>query len=341
MKCMRYEETLTPGNAVMQADHNMRLGSSSAINNTWSKIQPYNRHIGIAIWLGLLLAAPFMVINEYLATNPAILLGWVALFFIIPFTAFKSLPSLRQLGLLLMTTLIIAAPFFLVNACLHAHHMMTLGSAGLTQTEIPAEQMRVLWLSLVLGDILAFMSLAVATVITFNVMRSGGTNGLMKQMFLELLRLLTTIRFWLFAAAQIIIFAIINLPSGAQKLTGMLLFGLSIFLLLRFQKRTTSVHAQNFSKTGWPDRIAITLALISIPALFILLNGFIDYLILMQMDMSATHLLNWFEQGSPMPGFLAISTAKFMSQWLNIWPMYLLLCTALASCPGIINQPEN
>jgi len=276
-----------------------------------------------------LLCAPFMVATEILADNQTILVLWLILLFIAPLFVFNGLLKAYQFGLLMLTTLFLAAPFFILNAMLHAHHMMTLGSAGLTQTEIPLEQMRVLWLSLVFGDTISFISFSIATLIIFSY-AGEPRNGFIRHAFEQLVRLFLNIRFWLFAIAQIIIFAMINSPSGPQKIIGMLLFGCSVFLLFFFHDRKASIRGAHWHQPKGSRRFSIVLVILSVPVLYVLLNGFADYFVLMLTDRVAAHFVDWFDPGSSMPGFVAISSAKFVSLWLNLWPMYLLLCASLS-----------
>ncbi|CAN5398583.1 hypothetical protein BH11PSE11_BH11PSE11_14320 [soil metagenome] len=242
----------------------------------------------------------------------------------------------RQLGRMLGFTLLIAAPFFILNAIVHAHHMMTLGSAGLTQTEIPVEQMRVLWLSLVLGDTLAFVTLSISTFILLKHIWGTEHRSIIRLALRELGQLLCSLRFWPFVLVQLFVFILINSPSGDLKIGGMLLFGASVLMLFAAHDRAAPAHGARLQLrwTGW---LSLVLVLISFAVLYVLLNGFADYLLLMMMDMGAAKLLDWFQPGSPVLPFTAIFAAKFISQWFNLLPMALLACTysAIRGTPAV------
>jgi len=327
---MQYEENLNQNNTRTASRVAPTIEPGALQHGAWlSRFGEYPHVISLALWCILLLCAPLMVVTEVLADSQTILALWLALLFITPLFAFSGLLKAYQFGLLILVTLFLVAPFFILNAMLHAHHMMTLGSAGLTQTEIPLEQMRVLWLSLVLGDTLSFISLSAAALIVFSHVNSESRSGFIRHSFEQLVRLLLNIRFWLFAIAQVIIFAMINSPSGSQKIIGMLLFGGSVLLLFFFHDRKASVPGAYSHHSKGSKRFSIVLAILSVPVLYVLLNGFVDYFVMMLTDKVAAHFVDWFEPNSSMPGFVAVSSAKFISLWLNLWPMYLLLCASL------------
>jgi hypothetical protein len=324
---MQYEENLNPNIAKTESQTTPALEQGTAQLGRWlSRIGQYRRGIGNVVWLILLLCTPLMLFSE---APPIILILWVGLLFITPFFVLSGLMKAQQFGLLLLSTLLLAVPFLILNAMIHAHHMMTLGSAGLTQTEIPLEQMRVLWLSLVAGDTISFLAVTIASLIIFTYACKAQQGGFIRHSLMQLVQLVVNIRFWIFAIAQVIIFALINSPDTPYKMIGMLLFGCSVLLLFFFQGRKISMPGKSLQQSAASKRFSIALVILSVPVLYVLLNGYVDYFALMLTDKASMNIVGWFEPGSPMPGFVAISTAKFMSQLLNLWPMCLLLCASL------------
>ena len=145
-------------------------------------------------------------------------------------------------GQLMTITLLLAAPFFLINGIANAHHMMTLGEAAMTGNEIPIEQMRLLWGSLVLADSTSFIALAATGWVMLTIVCDWSTDRQKMTAALrrELPRLARSIAFWIFAVAQLFIFALINTPDGRFKLSGMALLATGMLLLL------TPVMARQF-----------------------------------------------------------------------------------------------
>jgi hypothetical protein len=230
-------------------------------------------------------------------------------------------------GLLLMAMLFLASPSFILNGLLHAHDMMTKGSAALTQSEIPVEQLRVLWLSLVCGDVLGFVALAVFTLVIFKYLHREGPTGFTRSALKTLGQLGISLSFWLFFVVQIVVFAMINSPDGGAKIGGMLLYAVSILLLLASLDRNAPLRGTRLRQMTWLGWLNLVFILITFPILFILLNGIADYLLLVLMDMGAARLLDYFEPNSPVLPFGAIALTKFISQWFNLLTMALLLCT--------------
>jgi hypothetical protein len=232
----------------------------------------------------------------------------------------------RRIGPLLGFTLAVAAPFFLINGGLHAHHMMTLGGASLNQIEIPADQMRMLWLSLALGDAVSFVALALVALLMAMRLVSDKPIAVLQ----VLGRALRSISFWLFALGQIVVFALVNSGDGRLKIGGMVLYALSVLFFLAIQDRDAPAYGKRLSQLRWTGWLSIILVLAIFPVLFILLNGIVDYIMLMYMDQAAAMLLNLFPPGSPILPYGTITLTKFLSQWLNLLPTTLLLCTYLS-----------
>lgn len=327
---MQYEKELIVVSQGLKSETTMNVDSKPADSSTWeATFKESRRPIALLLWAALLLLAPFLLFNGILAENQTVLLSWIVLLFIAPFFVFFGLLHARHIRLLLMSTLLLAAPFFILNGLLHAHDMMTKGSAGITQTEIPLDQLRVLWLSLVLGDTLSFIALAISTLMIFKYLCSEQQTGFVRHVLRELGQLGRSLWFWLFVIVQVIVFVMINSPDGRFKIGGMLMFVCSVLLLLASQDRNAPAGGKRLRSLGWTGWLSLVLVIVSFPILFILLNGFADYLLLMLSDKAAAKLVDLFEPGSPMLGFTAITAAKFVSQWLNLWPMTLILCAGL------------
>jgi hypothetical protein len=233
---------------------------------------------------------------------------------------------LRDRVPLFRVTLLLAGPFFILDGLVSANHMMTLGGAMMTGSDIPLEQMRLLWGSTVLADSLAFSMLCGAAVILFRCMaaqRPASTRVLLRR---EIPALLGSWRFWLFALFQFMVFAFINTPDGRFKLPGMALAALGAFLLWR----THDVRDGKAAPLNWKAWMCVLWAVLTFPVLFILFNGYAHALLLMAIDQAGQQLLFLFEPASPLLPFGIITLARFISQWFNLVPVLFLLFSYLA-----------
>ena len=238
----------------------------------------------------------------------------------------------RHAGLLAWATLLMAVPFFILNGLASARHIMTLGGASITGTEISDPQMRILWGGLVGGDSLVSIALTVAVLLILKYLTASPEGGFARHVRNQLPRLFLSLGFWLFVIAQIVVFAMINSPDGRLKIAGLVLLGCSVLILLSSQDRDAPAYGKRLRQLTWGGWISLVFVVLTIPLLYILLNGYANFILLMLTDFGAqkaAHFMN-LDLQSPILPYSVITLSKFLSQWLNLLPMALLLSTCLA-----------
>lgn len=249
----------------------------------------------------------------------------------------------RHASLLMWATLFVAMPFFVLNGLASARHIMTLGGASMMGTEISGEQMRILWGSQVGGDSLASIALATAVLLVLKYLTGPYEDSFARYARNELRRLFLSAGFWLFAVAQVLVFIMINSPDGRLKIAGMALLGCSVLLLLGSQDRDAPAYGRRLRQLTWGGWFSLASVLLTIPLLYIFFNGYINAVLLMLADFGAqkiVHLLG-LDLQSPLLPYGVITVSKFLSQWLNLLPMVLLLCTCLALRGTTSNADET
>lgn len=245
----------------------------------------------------------------------------------------------RHAGLIICTTLLVAGPFFVINGLVNANHMMWLGGAAMTGSEIPLDEMRLLWGSVVGGDSLAFIALAIAGLLLLKHLHNPQQTGFGRHVRVELPRLLGSAWFWLFVALQIVFFAMINTPDGRFKLSGMALFAGSVLMLWSSQDREAPAYGKRLRRLGWKGWLSLAFVVLTFPVLYILFNGYLNNLLLMLVDLGGQQIMHLFSPTSAALPFCIITLSKFLSQWFNLLPMALLLSAYLAT-RGALPAPE-
>jgi hypothetical protein len=238
----------------------------------------------------------------------------------------------RHAGLLISATLCMAAPFFLLNGLASARHIMALGGAAMMGIEIPDDQMQVLWGGLVGGDTLVSVALAVTILLLFKYLTARPAGGFARHVRTQLPPLFCTAGFWLFAIAQILVSGMIHSSDGRLKILGMLLLGCSVLILLNSQHHEAPAYGRPLRLLTWSGWLSSAFVVLTIPLLYILFNGYVNTVLLMLADLGAqklAHRLN-LDLQSPVLPYSVITLSRFVSQWLNLLPMTLLLSTCLA-----------
>lgn len=248
----------------------------------------------------------------------------------------------RHAGLLMWTTLFMAVPFFILNGLANARHIMTLGGASMMGTEISGEQMRMLWGSLVGGDSLVSIALSLTVLLVLKYLTGQPGEGFARHARNELPRLFRSAGFWLFVIAQVLVFVMINSPDGRLKIAGMALLGCSVLLWLSSQDREAPAYGKRLRQLTWGGWLSLASVLLTIPLLYIFLNGYVNAILLMLADFGAQKIVYWLnlDLQSPLLPYSVITVSKFVSQWLNLLPMALLLSTCLA-LRGKTSTPEQ
>jgi hypothetical protein len=140
---------------------------------------------------------------------------------------------------------------------------------------------------------------------------------------------LSSLWFWLFAVMQFIFFAMISLPDGRFKLSGMALVAVSILMLWSSQDRGAA-FGKRLAGAGWKSWVRLALVVITFPLLYILVNGYLHYVLLMLVDLAGQQIMPLFSPASAVLPFGIITLAKFLSLCFNLLPITLLLSTYLA-----------
>jgi hypothetical protein len=231
---------------------------------------------------------------------------------------------------MLLAMLLLAAPFFILAGLANAYQMMAFGSAAMSGAELPPETMRLLWLALVGGDSLAFIALAIGTLVLYKSLSGAQATSFRAQLREQFPRIVKSGSFWIFVVLQIVAFGMINSPQGPYKLSGMVVFAISVLWFLSGQDRESPVYGKLLQQLNWKGWLNLILVLLTFPLFFILLNGYINYFVLMLFDLGALQIVHLFPAGSPAVPFAVITISKFFSQWFNILLMGFLLCTYLA-----------
>ncbi|OGB21527.1 MAG: hypothetical protein A3I66_00115 [Burkholderiales bacterium RIFCSPLOWO2_02_FULL_57_36] len=260
------------------------------------------------------------------------------------FSIWRSTFSLfrRHAGLLAWATLLMVVPFFILNGLASARHMMTIGGANMMGTEVPGEQMRILWGGLVGGDSLASIALSITILLILKYLTARPDGGFTQHARKELPRLFFSAGFWLFVIAQVLVFAMINSPDGRLKILGLVLLGCSVLILLSSQDREAPAYGRRLRQLTWSGWLSLVFVVLTIPVLYILLSGYANAILLMLTDLGAqkaANLLN-LDLQSPVLPYSIITVSKFLSQWLNLLPMALLLSTCLA-LRGTASEPAS
>lgn len=235
----------------------------------------------------------------------------------------------RHAGLLTVATLVIAVPFFILNALANARQIMTLGGASMMGVEVPDEQMRVLWGSMVGADSLASIALSVAIFLVLKYLKDQPAAGFTRHARSELPLLFRKPGFWLFAGIQVLVFAMINAPDGRLKIGGMGLLACSVLRLLSAQDGDAPARRRHLNWSAW---LSLALVVLTIPLLYIFFNGYLNAIFLMLADFGAQQILHLLSIDLPsaLIPYGVITLSKFLSQWFNLLPMVLLLSTCLA-----------
>ncbi|MES2073156.1 MAG: hypothetical protein V4488_22575 [Pseudomonadota bacterium] len=238
----------------------------------------------------------------------------------------------QQARLLTAATAWVALPFFMLNAVANARQMMTLGGASMMGMEVPEEQMRLLWASMVGSDSLASIALSMVVFLVLKYLTGHVEAGFIRHARQQLPRLLRNSGFWLFACAQVLVFSLINSPDGRLKMCGMALLGCSVLLLLGDQDRDAPAYGRRLRQLGWGGWLSLVMVVLTIPLLYIFLNGYVNVLLLMLADFAAQGIMQLFDLDlhSPLLPYSVITVSRSLSQWFNLLPMVLLLSTCLA-----------
>jgi hypothetical protein len=239
----------------------------------------------------------------------------------------------RHGGLLLWATLLFAAPFFALNGLINANHMMTLGGAAMAGEEIPLEEMRLLWGSLVLGDSLAFIMLTIAALLILTWPCDIDRPAFKRHLRREVPRLLLNPWFWLFALVQIVLFAMINTPDGRFKLSGMALVAVSILMLWSSHDRAAPAYGKRLRELSAKTWLSLFFVVLTFPLLYILFNGYLGNALLLLVDLAGQQIMPLAPASIALPVAI-ITLAKFLASWLNLVPMCLLLSAYLATREG-------
>ncbi|HTD03232.1 hypothetical protein [Undibacterium sp.] len=238
----------------------------------------------------------------------------------------------QHAGLLTGATLCIAAPFFVLSALASARQMMTLGGASMMGVEIPNDQLRVLWGSMVGGEALASIALSTAVFLILKYLTGQSKAGFFRHARNELPLLFRNGGFWRFAFTQVLVFGMINSADGRLKLLGTALFGVSVLILLGAQDREAPAYGRRLRQLSWGGWLSLACVMLTIPLLYIFVNGYVNVLLLMLTDFAVQKIVQSLalELRSSLLPYGVITVSRVLSQWLNLLPMLLLLSTCLA-----------